>query len=434
MTDASSADPSSADASSADPITLYLRDLHDRLASTDAGEVASYIPELATADPRRFGLALASLEGHVYQAGEAAFPFTIQSVSKPFVFALALADLGLEAVLQRVGAEPSGEAFNAISLEPRTGRPANPLINAGAIATADLVVADSADQRFERIAATLGAFAGHPLEVDESVFMSERETGNRNRALAYLLRNAGKLGADVEGAVEVYFRQCSLLVTAVDLAVMAATLANGGTNPLTGEEVVTREVAEVVLTVMATCGMYDYSGEWLLRVGLPAKSGVAGGLVAVSPGQFGIGLFSPPLDARGNSVRAVAAGQELSSRFQLHVMHDPGIVARALHDVRRVDGVLLLPLQGALEFAAAERAVRAVEARAEGSGPATGIVLDVGAITRVHTIAVRLVEALAADLVRSGVGVVVLDPQARRLLPSIAEYTEEAEALAAVRR
>src|SRR3954447_2142853 len=153
---------------------------------------------------------------------------------------------------------------------------------------------------------------------------------------------------------------------------MAATLAFGGFNPVSGERVVSEAVARDVLSIMATCGMYDYSGEWLLRVGLPAKSGVAGGLVAVSPGQFGIGLFSPPLDARGNSVRAVAAGQELSARFQLHVMHDPGIVARAMHDVRRLDGVLLLRLQGALEFAAAERAVRAVEARADGDGEGGG--------------------------------------------------------------
>lgn len=416
-----------------DPITAHLRDLYTRHSGNTDGELAEYIPELATVDPGRFGLALAALGGHVYEAGDSRHEFTIQSVAKPFVYALALSDHGLGGVLERVGAEPSGEAFNAISLEPGTGRPANPLINAGAIATADLVLGSTVAERFERIGAVLGAFAGRELGFDQAVFASENESGDRNRALAYLLRNAGKLTSKADDAAEVYFRACSVLVSAADLAVMASTLANGGVNPVTGDEVVSRDVAEWVLTVMATCGMYDFSGEWLLRVGLPAKSGVAGGLVAVSPGQFGIGLFSPPLDPRGNSVRAVAAGQEISSWFRLHLMHDPGTVAPTVFDAQRRDGVLVLALQGDLEFAAAERAIQRVENVALGSEGVVGIVLDVARLTRVHSVAVRLVESLAEDLVRRGVRVVVLDPQGRRLLPGLLEYATVEDAVARLR-
>jgi glutaminase len=223
-------------------------------------------------------------------------------VSKPFVHALALAELGLEEVLRHVGAEPSGEAFNAISLERGSGRPLNPMINAGAIVTTSLLATDSGPG-FERILAGLSGFAGRRLDIDEATFGSERETGDRNRALGYLMRAAGSLRSPVEPIVDAYFRQCSVLVTAADLAVMAATLANGGVNVKTGARVVGPAEAAQAVTVMATCGMYDYSGEWLLRAGLPAKSGVSGALLAVSPGQFGIGLFSPRVDAGGHSVR-----------------------------------------------------------------------------------------------------------------------------------
>ena len=267
-----------------DPIVRALEEIREELAAVPGGEVATYIPQLSAADPSWFGLALTSLEGHCYAAGDADVAFTVQSVSKPFVLALALRDLGPEAVADRVGAEPSGEAFNAISLEPGSGRPENPMVNAGAIVTSSLVPATGPEERFERIRACLSAFAGRALEVDDAVFASERATGDRNRALAYLMRNAGSLTGDIDDVLDVYFRQCSLLVTAADLATMAATLANGGVNPVTGEEVVDRSVTAHVLTVMATCGMYDYAGEWLLRVGLPAKSGVSGRSVASGAG------------------------------------------------------------------------------------------------------------------------------------------------------
>ncbi len=423
----------------ADPITAALNELHASLASDSSGTLASYIPQLAEVDPGQFGLALATLDGRRYQAGDAAVPFTLQSVSKPFVYALALADLGLEEVLSRVGAEPSGEAFNAISLEPGSGRPSNPMVNAGAILTTSLVRGDGPAARFERIRELLSAFAGRPLDMDEKVFASELETGDRNRALAYLMRNAGSLRCDVDEAIDVYFRQCALLATAADVAVMAATLANGGINPCTKATVVSQSIAEHVLAVMASCGMYDYAGEWLLRVGLPAKSGVSGGLVAVSPGQFGIGLFSPPLDARGNSVRAVAASRVLAERFQLHLMHHPGrsapVIAHAGSAVTTRSGRLrrrkerdvlhahggdidLRSLQGDIEFAAAEVILQSLSAvPAARPGSARWLVLDVQGISRLHPVAARMLDAAVLELGTRGIVVVVGDGHRRGLLP-----------------
>jgi glutaminase len=311
------------DTAAFDVVSAGLADVHRRLLPLVDGEVASYIPQLALADPDDFGLALVSMDGHRYQAGRSRVPFTIQSVSKPFVYALALAELGPDEMVRWVGNEPSGDAFNAISLEHGTGRPANPMINAGAIATTNLIPAAGPEQRFARVLDALSAFAGRRLEVDEDVYRSESATGDRNRALAYLMHAAGSLRTEPVAAAETYFRQCAVRVDTVDLAVMAATLAAGGVNPVTGRAVVPEPVAEQVLAVMATCGMYDAAGDWLVRVGLPAKSGVSGGLAAAGPGRFGIACYSPPLDRTGSPVRAVAALREVSRRFGMHMMHRP---------------------------------------------------------------------------------------------------------------
>ena len=419
-----------------DPITAALEAICIALQPDARGEVATYIPELSGADPRWFGMALVSLGGHLYQGGDADVPFTLQSISKPFAFALAVADEGLEAVMARVGAEPSGEAFNAISLDPVTGRPANPMINAGAIVTSSLIRAPNAGARFERIHATLSAFAGHDLEVDDAVFASERATGDRNRALGYLMRNAGSLLGDVDDALDVYFRQCAVLVTTCDLAVMAATLANGGRNPVTDEQVVAEGVAEHTCALMATCGMYDYAGEWLLRVGLPAKSGVSGGLVAVSPGQFGIGMFSPRLDQRGNSVRAVEASRMLAEQFSLRLLHRPTLTAPVVffyddspapegrapsldEEPRPGDGtVVVLGLQGDVEFAAAEIVLHTIAPlwRRVADGP-VWLVVDLSRVTRLHPVAAAMLGATTADLTALGVDIVVADPLERRQLP-----------------
>jgi glutaminase len=368
-----------------DPITTALESLLDACAAEDSGgTLADYIPELALADPGQFAIVLESHDGDAYAAGDADAPFTIQSISKPFVYALALEDLGLDAVFARVGAEPSGEPFNAISLEPGTGRPANPMINAGAILTTALV-----DGGFERIASGLSAFAGRALEVDEAVFESERRTGDRNRAIAHLMRGAGSLTSPVDDVLDTYFRQCALLVTARDLAVMAATLANAGRDPVSGEHVVGEETAQHVLSVMAMCGMYDSAGAWMLRVGLPAKSGVSGGVIAVSPGEFGIGVFSPPLDAGGNSVRGVLACERLAQRFGLHLLHDPTSGARAAKVLTDGD---VIRLRGDIDFSAAELVLR--KSRERRGAP---LELDFSGVTRVHPVAQRLLDAISPD-------------------------------------
>ena len=407
-----------------DPIGTMLEGIRSEFVDNDRGHVADYIPQLSTADPSAFGLALVGVAGSVYEAGEARAPFTIQSISKPFVYALALADVGVEGVLDRVGVEPSGEAFNAISLEPGTGRPANPMVNAGAILTTSLIRGASAVERFERIRDVLSRCAGRELDIDEQVYASESRTGDRNRALAYLMHHAGSLTTDVEEAVDVYFRQCAVLVSAVDLAVMAATLANGGVNPCTGEAVMDAPTTEQVLTVMATCGMYDFSGEWLVRVGLPAKSGVSGGLVAVSPSQFGIGLYSPPLDDRGNSVRAVEASTAISERFSLHLMHQVKRTAPSLIPAGDTVGrdVVVLKMQGYLEFAAAEQALLAVGARESDSALPTALIVDLDHVTRCHPIAAALLDRIIDEISGWGVTVVTVDKAGRRLLNASAEF------------
>ncbi len=245
--------------------------------------------------------------------------FTIQSISKPLVYGLALEDHGTTEVLRKVGVEPTGEAFNSIVMDEINNRPFNPMVNAGAIATTALIKGNGPEERFARILGMFSRYAGRQLTIDESVFQSERATGHRNRAIAYLQLNSGMIEEPVSEHLDLYFRQCSILVSARDLSMMAATLANNGVNPLTGERAIAAEHVKTVLSVMASCGMYDYSGEWVYRVGLPAKSGVGGGIVAVLPGQFGFGVFSPLLDDHGNSHRGIEVCKELSQKFYLHV-------------------------------------------------------------------------------------------------------------------
>jgi glutaminase len=426
-----------------DPIGDVLRQLHERLAAVTGGEVATYIPELGTADPSWFGIALSTLDGHLYEAGDVHQQFTIQSVSKPFVYALALADRGLEEVLRYVGVEPTGEAFNSIRLDSGTGRPLNPMVNAGAIVIASLAEGGTADERFARILAGLSEFAGRDLAVDERVYASESETGDHNRALAYLMHGTGALRCDVEDALRVYFRQCSVLVTAHDLAVMAATIAAGGVHPVSGRAVVSPVVAQHVLTVMATCGTYDYAGEWLLRVGMPAKSGVSGAMVAALPAQFGLGVFSPPLDSRGNSVRAIAVCEELSARFGMHMMRravrSVPAFARLLHgDDLRSDRerparerrvlagqgrrILVCELQSDMGFVGAESVLRAIGAELAGTELAGSgwLVLDLNRVARLESVAVAMLDAFTAGLTAQGIRLVTADPWQRALLASAA--------------
>jgi glutaminase len=412
----------------ASPIDAYLAQLHEQWRGDDSGAVADYIPPLALADPASFGIAIATTDGHHYEVGDSRSRFTIQSISKPFTYALALADRGFGAVDAKVGVEPSGEAFNSISLAPDSGRPLNPMINAGAITSTSLVAGDSPAERERRIVDFYGRCAGRALEVDREVYEAERDTGYRNRGIGHLLRSVGILEGDPEEALDVYFRQCSVSVDCRDLSMMAATLANGGVHPVSGERVLAREHVDRVLSVMTTCGMYDSAGEWVVDVGMPAKSGVGGGVLAVLPGQVGIAVFSPPLDPHGNSVRGVEVCRQISTDLDLNLLH----VARSSRSaVRRTHTVADVPsrrrrpesetavlaefgdrcevqiLHGDLVFAAMEAVVRGVVERSEGVEIE---VLDLTEVTELDRAGGGLLIGLADSMAASGGTLAIVAP------------------------
>ena len=288
--------------------------------SNHKGAVADYIPALSRANPDDFGLAVMSVRGRLHAAGDAEKPFTIQSISKTFAFCLALQCAGYRAVSSRVGFEPSGDAFNATEVLPGSNKPFNPMVNAGAIAIAGLLCETLGPSAFEQLLACFSGAAGRALSVDERVYLSEKATGKQNRTIAHLLLGHGILNVDPELALDFYFRQCAISVTALDLAAMAACLANMGQQPATRAEVFQDiEALRTTLSVMFTCGMYDYAGNWACDVGIPAKSGVGGGILGVINRQFGIASYSPRLDQKGNSVRGVASFAKLTEEFGLHV-------------------------------------------------------------------------------------------------------------------
>jgi glutaminase len=407
-------------ATASGPVGRDIREILERLAPMDDGTPADYIPELGKADPSWFGISVATVDGAVHEAGDSRLPFTIQSISKPFVYGLALGDRGHDEVLRRVGVEPTGDAFNSIEIDEASRRPYNPMVNAGAIVTAGMVAGATPADRLARVMGFFSDCAGRGLDLDEGVFRSESDTGDRNRAIAYFMRAHGMLDG-VEEVLDLYFRQCSVLVTCRDLAVMAATLANGGVNPVTGRRALHQTHVERVLSVMATCGMYDYAGEWLYTVGLPAKSGVAGGVIAVLPGQLGIGVFSPPLDARGNSVRGIAVCQELSRRYHLH-QYRPGLLStdavrrRYAGDVvraRRIRSageaavldreggrIAVYELRGRITFGSAERLIRTVLGEV---GRVDHVVLDFRRAHAVDQVSRGLLDRLAGEAAGAGV-------------------------------
>lgn len=305
----------------ASPFRNYLNELYDKYRSLNEGTVANYIPELALANPDWFGICAVTVDGQVFEVGECSQLFTIQSISKAFVFGLALEDRGREYVNSKVSVEPSGEAFNSIVLDEATNRPYNPMVNAGAIATADLIEGKNSTERLKRLLEMFRRYTGREHDINVPVFLSEKATGYRNRAMAYLMLNFGMVSDRIDETLDLYFQQCSILVNARDLAMLSATLANGGINPVTQERAIDERYVQDVISVMLTCGMYDASGEWAYRVGMPAKSGVGGGITAVVPGKLGIGTFSPPLDAKGNSVRGIKVCQDLSRDFGLHLFN-----------------------------------------------------------------------------------------------------------------
>ncbi len=398
----------------ADLVQQYLDQLVAEYAGVDDGALADYIPELTDVDPTGFGLTLSAADGFVYESGDARTPFTIQSISKPFTYALALEQSGRELVDAKIGVEPSGDAFNEISVDEHTKTPKNPMINAGAIAAVSLVPGASPDERFAMICDFYSACAGRPLELDEEVYRSEKATGNRNRAIAYMLTSFGVLD-DPDEVLDVYFRQCSLRVTSVDLARMAATLARGGINPQTGRRVISAEVVQRTLSVMVTCGMYNGAGDWVSAVGMPAKSGVGGGIAAVLPGQLGIGVYSPLLDARGNSVRGVLACRALSQRLGLHfltVSRESRATIRAVYNA--TEGVRVYEMHGDLMFAGAEKVLRTVDR--DGDGFAVAI-LDVTRVDSINDPARTLLAGMSSTLHDAGKLGLLVDPDAAVIRP-----------------
>ncbi|SPO07771.1 related to glutaminase, kidney isoform, mitochondrial precursor [Cephalotrichum gorgonifer] len=350
------------------PIPDYLIGVLDKASQINDGNPASYIEVLARADTTKSAVALATVDGSLYTAGDDRVEFSIQSISKAFVYALAIYDRGLDGVLAKIGVEPSGSPFNEFSIEKGRGhRPLNPLINLGAIMAHSLVKGNSPEERVERIRAILSKLAGRQLHVDESVYEAEIQTAYRNMGLAFMLKAAGVLECDPEHAVQGYVRQCAINVNVRDLAMMAATLANGGTHPVSGESIIPSDSVRQVLSVMTTCGMYDAAGDWVSNVGIPAKSGVSGGIIGALPGQIGLATFSPKVDNHGNSVRGVAMCQQLSTDLGLHMM-DINQIARAtvrqcLTTITTGEGPVGVPifdLRGAVRFGGAELLTRTV--------------------------------------------------------------------------
>jgi glutaminase len=289
---------------------------YERFASDTAGENSAIYPALQNVSRDLFGICVARTDGFIYSVGDAEYDFTIMSVSKPFVFALICDLVGPEAARDKLGVNATGLPFNSLAgIEwSRDGR-TNPMVNAGAIATTSLVPGKNSDEKWRFIRDGLSRFAGRRLAVDEDTYASASETNFRNRSIANLLQSVERLYSDPAEATDLYTRQCSLQVSATDLAVMGATLADGGVNPLTRERVVRAEVCHYALAVMAIAGLYETSGDWLYEVGLPGKSGIGGGIVTVSPGKGGLGTFAPPLDRAGNSVKGQLVAKFLSQQL-----------------------------------------------------------------------------------------------------------------------
>lgn len=289
---------------------------------TSEGKVASYIPELFKADAQAIGVCISTLEGEEFFAGDYEMKFTIQSISKVITLMLAIIDNGVDYVFSKIGMEPTEAAFNSIiSLESNNNqKPLNPMINSGAIATVSLVLGDTADEKFNRILDFTRKITGNPgININESVYASEKVTGDRNRSLAYFMKGTGVIEGDVEEVLDVYFRQCSMEVNCRDISRIGAMLANSGVIVSNNERVISREAARIIKTIMVTCGMYDGSGDFAVHIGVPAKSGVGGGIMAAVPRRMGIGVVGPSLDEKGNSIAGIKVLEELSKELDLSI-------------------------------------------------------------------------------------------------------------------
>lgn len=299
-----------------DQVEALVAEAHARFAADRDGKNAQVYPALARVPPDLFGICVVGTNGVVYAAGDSDYEFTIMSVSKPFLFALVCQAVGVEAARQKIGVNATGRAFNSLEgIERSSDGRTNPMVNSGAIATTSLVPGDTLEAKWTFIHDGLSRFAGRTLPVNEEVYRSATETNFRNQSIARLLQSFGCIYMDPAAAVDLYTKQCALNVSARDLAVMGATLADGGVNPITRERVVDAEICHYALAVMATAGLYETSGDWLFDIGLPGKSGIGGGIVTVSPGKGGLGTFAPPLDSAGNSIKGQRVAKFLSQRL-----------------------------------------------------------------------------------------------------------------------
>jgi len=306
---------------SADAVGRLVTEAHERFGSVGLGQVSQVYPALARVPRDLFGICVVGTEGDVFQVGDAEHEFTIMSVSKPFIFALICDLIGATGARERLGVNGTGYAFNSLAgIERSPDGRTNPMVNAGAIATTSLVPGENAEAKWRFVHEGLSRFAGRTLSLNDEVYASASETNFRNRSIAWMLESLGRIFCDPAEAVDLYTRQCSLNVTARDLAIMGATLADGGFNPVTREQVVNPDVCHYALAVMLTAGLYETSGDWLYEIGLPGKSGIGGGIVTVSPGKGGLGTFAPPLDEAGNSVKGQLAAQFLSQRLGLDLL------------------------------------------------------------------------------------------------------------------
>jgi len=295
-----------------------VHDLLSQYQNTNEGSLADYIPELAKVNPDLFAISVTDTKGQVFSSGDIHQDFTLQSTSKPFVYGLALNVHGPEYVHTRVGIEPSGEAFNSIiELEKKTHLPFNPMINSGAIAIANQIQSDHENHRVDKLLNLFSGLTNRTIKINYQVYESEKKTAHRNRAIAHLLRHFNVIHDDIEETLDLYFKQCSMMVNVENLSLMAATLANQGTNPVTHKEIYSSVHNQKILSLMFTCGMYDTAGEWAYTVGLPGKSGVSGAIIAVVPGKYGIAVYSPLINDHGHSIRGLNVIRDLSQKLKL---------------------------------------------------------------------------------------------------------------------
>ncbi|NNP70999.1 glutaminase [Acinetobacter sp. Ac_5812] len=394
------------------PLPDYLAHVIDACDIDNSGHLADYIPELANANPDRLALALSTVDGEIYSVGDDEIEFTIQSMSKPFTYAYVLQQLGIDAVLEKVGVEPSGEAFNEISLG-KDRRPKNPMINSGAITTHSLIPAKEGVSGAEILRRFMSELAGRELQFDHAVYESEVKTAYRNLSIGYMLRTVGILESDPEEIVNGYIRQCAILVTVKDLVRMGSVFANGGVDPKTGKRLLNRAVVRQVLSVMMSCGMYDAAGDWLTTVGIPAKSGVAGGILGVLPGQVSIAAFSPRLDEHGNSVRGIDILERLSRDMGLHLMEgtpSAQTIVQSHYRTGKDASLSVYVLRGVLKFTEAEMLLRTLQCEPVDK---SSIVIDLTQISLIHDVGKRMFLEGVDRLIDDGHTLLLVDPEQR---------------------